>query len=199
MTSLRVETGCWFVEHQNLRLVYQTARDSETALHAARELIDFHIALLGELCELEKLFDLLFQEGTRETEVATVDIEVLPGLELAIVVVLLRHHTEVGANLWAMLVGVFAENGQVAAGALRGRGNHAHSGRLACPVWAEQAERLALLDLEVDAVDGHEVVVFLGEPARDNHRGFGLFSQLLAFVVESLNLWPSRAAFQDNP
>ena len=114
-------------------------------------------------------------------------------------VVLLVHHTEVGANLWAVLVRVFAENGQLAAGASRGRGNHAHRCRLAGPIWAEQAERLALLDLKVDAVDGNEVVVFLGEPARDNHRGFGLFGQLLAFVVESLNLWPSRAAFQNNP
>jgi hypothetical protein len=60
-------------------------------------------------------------------------------------------------------VGVQAEDGQVTRRALRHRTDHAHRRGLARAVRAEETERLAGRDLEVDAVDGGEVAEALGE------------------------------------
>ena len=53
---------------------------------------------------------------------------------------------------------------QRAAGDRRDGADHPHRRRLACAVGAEEAERLALLDLDVDALDRLELAVGLAQP-----------------------------------
>ena len=48
---------------------------------------------------------------------------------------------------------------------------HEDGRRLACPVLAQQAEDLAPPQLQVEAVDGGQVAVVLGQPAGDDGRG----------------------------
>ena len=110
VTGLRVEAGGWLVEHQNLGLVDEAAGDGQAPLHAARELFGLVVALLLQLREVEQFFDLGLQKLAAQAKVAAVNHEVLPHLEFAVEVVLLRHNSEVRANLWAALVGVFAQN-----------------------------------------------------------------------------------------
>ena len=62
---------------------------------------------------------------------------------------------------------VHAEHAQRAAGDRRDAGDHAHGGGLAGAVGAEDAERLAPVQVEVDAVDrgeGRAVALLRGEP-----------------------------------
>ena len=126
----------------------------------------FAFARSDELRELEQLVGALGDLPVRHAEVAAVDDEVVADSQLHVEVVLLRDDAELSADLGAALVGIQAEHLEVAAGAGRHGADHPHRGRLARAVGSEQAERFALGDLERDAVDGDELLVLLGEVAK---------------------------------
>ena len=170
VARLRVEAGGRLVEQQDAGVVHERARDREAALHAAGQVVDLGLRALGQLGELEQLVGALADVGARQAEVAPVDEQVLADLELHVEVVGLRHDAELGADLGAVLVRVQVQDGQVAAGARRDRAHHPHRGRLAGAVGPEQPERLTGRDLEVDAVDGGDLFVGLGEGGRRDHR-----------------------------
>ena len=111
-----------------------------------------------------------------QAEVPAVDVEVLARVELAVEVVLLRDDAQARADLGAVLVGVEAQDREVALRARRDGADHLHRGRLARAVRAEQAEGLAGRDLEREPVDGQEVglaldLVGLHEVLRVDHGG----------------------------
>ena len=92
--GLRVEPGRRLVEQQHLGPVDQRAGDGQPALHAAGEVLDLGLRLLGELHELEQLVDALAHLGARDPEVAAVDVEVVAHVELGVEGVLLRAHPD---------------------------------------------------------------------------------------------------------
>ena len=79
----------------------------------------------------------------------------------------------------------------------RGQGrdavDHAHGRRLAGAVRAEEAEALALEDLEVDAVHGDEVAVLLGQLDGRDERGHGGTFHILASRAWN-RVWLRRAS-----
>ena len=58
--------------------------------------------------------------------------------------------------------------------------DHPDGRRLAGPVRAEEAEALALADVEVDPVHGREVAVLLGQAAGGNERRHGAYDTMIA-------------------
>ena len=68
---------------------------------------------------------------------------------------------------------VEAEDPQLAGGGRRGAADHPHRRRLAGAVGSEEAERLAAVDLDVDAVDGGEVAEALDQAACFDQRSGG--------------------------
>src|SRR5690606_37423857 len=67
------------------------------------------------------------------------------------------------ANVPSLGGGIHAEDGELAVGDGADRGDHPHGRRLPGAVGAEEPERLALADVEVDRVDGGERPEGLGE------------------------------------
>ena len=61
-------------------------------------------------------------------------------------------------------------------------GDHPQDGRLAASRWPEQREELALVDLQVDVVDGHHFAEALAQP--DELDGWGCTTR---FVVSGAN------------
>ena len=95
--------------------------------------------------------------GPLESEVAPVDVQVLPHRQLAVEGVVLRHDAEPRAYRGTVRPRVHPEHAQRPAGARRGRRDHAHRRRLARAVRAEEPERLPATQLEPDPVDGTEL------------------------------------------
>jgi hypothetical protein len=84
--------------------------------------------------------------------------------------VLLRDRAEARPDVRAVGGGIEAQDPELAAGHGGDARDHPHRRRLARAVRAEEPERLARLDPEVDAVDRDEVVEPLQEPAPLDHR-----------------------------
>ena len=156
VASLRVEAGGGLVEQQQLGLVDEGARHDEPPLHAARQRVDAVVATVAQLHERQQLVGALTNDRAGEVEVSPVDEEVVPNGQLGVEVVLLGRDTDARADAGTVDRGVHPEHAQLAAGDGRYTPDHAHGGALARPVRPEEAERLARLDVELDAVDRHE-------------------------------------------
>ena len=165
VTRLRVEAGRRLVEEQHLGLVDERARDRQPALHAARERLDLVVRALRELDEVEELVGARAEVLPGQPEVAAVDDDVLADGQLHVERVLLRHDAEPRADLRAVAGGIDVEHAQRPLRDGRDAPDHAHRRRLARAVRAEEAERLAALQVEVDRVDGDEVAEALHEIA----------------------------------
>jgi hypothetical protein len=124
--------------------------------------------------EVEQLFGAVSQLGSRETEVATVDDEVVPDRQLEVEGVVLGDHAEAAADRRSVACGVETEHPQLARRHGRDAADHAHGRCLAGAVGTEEAEELAPRHREVDGVDRDEVVEPLRERAAGDD-GFGRF------------------------
>jgi hypothetical protein len=122
--------------------------------------------------------------GHRHAEVAAVDHQVVPHRELGVEVVLLRDDAQPRADRRPVAARVHAQHPQLAVGDRGDAGDHAHGRRLAGAVGAEEAERLAGLDLEVDAVDRDVLAEALGERLGLDERLVGLARLARSIGVE---------------
>ena len=100
-----------------------------------------------------------------QVEVATVDEQVLLHRELGVEVVLLGDHAEPGADRRPVDRRVELEHAERPGGDRGHRADHPHRRALTGTIRTEEPKRLPLADLEVDGVDGDEVVETLGELA----------------------------------
>ena len=173
VAGLRVETGGRLVEEQQLGVVDQRAGDRHPPLHPARQRVDLARGPFRELHEVEQLGRAALALGPREVEVAAVDDQVLGDGQLVVELVGLRHDAEAGPDLAAVRGGLEAEHPQRPGGRRRRAADHPHRRGLAGPVRPEEPERLAAVDLDVDAVDRREVAEPLDELARLDQRFAG--------------------------
>src|SRR5439155_4615369 len=143
---------------------------------------------LGKLHEVEQLNRLLPDCAARQAEVAPVDHEVLAHRELVVERVRLRHDAEPSADLRTVAYRVEVEDAKRARGRRRYAADHAHRRALAGAVRAEEAERLAALHVEVDAVDRGETAELLDEPAGMNQRRACAHARTLLRLVTASTL-----------
>ena len=133
----------------------------------------------------------LADHGAGEPEVPAVDEQVLAHGQLEVERVLLRDRAEAGPDLGTVGRRVHAEHPQLAAGHRRDARDHPHRRGLARAVRPEEAERLARLDPEVDAVDRDEVAEALGQARAPRSSGCVVTRSTLP-TVRTLRVCPSR-------
>ena len=118
----------------------------------------------SESCANSRSSTALVAAPPRDVEVAGVDHEVLPERQLLVQAVLLGDHPQPGADAGALRGGIETEEPQRAPTERRDAAHHPHRRGLPGSVRPEEPERLALEDLEVDAVDGREGAEALRQP-----------------------------------
>ena len=170
VAGLRVETGGRLVEQQQFGLVDQRPGDRDAPLHATGQRLDLAVGTVGELHELEQLVRAPLAFGARDVEVAAVQDHVVGDRQLLVELVHLRHHAHPGPDLLAVLGRVESEDPKRALGDRGHASDHPHRRRLAGTVRAEEAERLAAPNLDVDPVDGHELTEALHQLLRADQR-----------------------------
>ena len=116
--------------------------------------------------------------GPAQAEVAGVDEQVLEHGEVLVEVVLLGDDPDPRAHLPGLAVGVQLQHVKLAGGPPQPAEEHLHGGGLAGAVGAQEAEALAVLDLEVDAVHGAAIGKGLDEAAGLGSEGQGCYSKL---------------------
>ena len=165
VSCLGVEPGRRLVEQQDVRIADEGTGDREPPLHSAGERLDARLRALVQLDELEQLVYPLPELAAGDAEVPPVDRHVLTHRQLEVERVLLRDDAEPRADLGPVLLGIETENAERPARRWGDAADHAHRRALARAVRPEEAERLALLHVKVDPVDGDEVVEALHQTA----------------------------------
>ena len=120
--------------------------------------------------EVDQLVGTPAEVGTRQAEVATVDDDVLADRQLHVERVLLRHDAQSSADVGAIRDRVKAENAQRPARRRRNAPDHPHGRCLAGAVRPEETESFPAFDVEVDAVDRHELAETLHQSAGMHER-----------------------------
>jgi hypothetical protein len=145
------------VEQQEAGAVEQTQAQVEPALHAAGEALDPVTRPIGEADPGQALIDPLPQLAAGEPVQRAPERQVVAGGQVLVDRDLLRHHPEVALDRRRLEPDVAAVHQDPAAVGLENPRDHAQRRGLAGAVGAEQAEDLAVPDLEGDVVDGNQV------------------------------------------
>jgi len=151
---LRVERGEGLVEQQEPRRGRQRARQRDPLLLAAGELGGVLVAVRGQTHQLEQLVDALDDLAARRARVLETVGDVPGGGQVREERVGLKDDADVAAVLLDAARGLDVEPG-----------DRPEQGGLAAPGRAEEANELALDDLERDVVEGGEGAELLAEAA----------------------------------
>ena len=164
VAALRVHGHSGLVEEDELRLVGDAAGDVEAAQQSTRELAGTKADEFLKFHELDRLV----HERATAGAVAHVEraevVDVLTHGELVDDRDLLRHDADPALEVVARGRHGLAEQADAAA-VVGEQGEHAVDARgLARAVGAQQAEDLALVDVQVEVVEGEQLVVAFDEP-----------------------------------
>ena len=141
----------------------EAPRDLQAALHPARERHHEARSPLPQPDHLHHLAHALGHGAARHPVQLGVQAQVLLGRQIPVERRVLEHQPDVAPHLVAFTLDIVASHAGGAAGRVHERAEHADRRRLARPVGAEEAERLAGRDREVDAAHRFDLAVALDE------------------------------------
>jgi len=168
--GLRVQAHGRLVEEQHMRGVQQAPGDLQTALHAAGVGADQAFAPVPQAHHLQHLTYPRRDRRLRHAVQVGVEAQVLLGREVAVQRGVLEHQPDVAPHRVPLGGHVVPGHDGPPRRRPDQRAQDADRGGLARAIRAEETERLAARDLEVDAPDGLDLAVSLGQLA-DRDRG----------------------------
>src|SRR5436190_1546846 len=152
IAALGVESQRRLVEEQDPGGVQEPARDLEAPSHPARERLHEVVPAIPQLEQLEQRLPALPADSARHVVQHTVNVEVLPGGQLAVETGILKDDAESLANFGRILDGIqTVELERAARRAEHGR-QHLDGRRLPGAVGPEERERLAPAHVEGDVI-----------------------------------------------
>ena len=170
VARLRVEPDGRLVEEEHLGVVQQPAGDLQPALHAAGEGAHERMAPVGQPDDVEHVLDALLADAARDVVEHGVELQVLIGREPVVERGVLEDHADRLPHAGRLGGDVVAGQLGPAAGRPEQGREHVDGRALAGAVRAEEAEDLALVDLEIDGIDGPEGAEVLAEFRHHDHR-----------------------------
>ena len=171
VSRLWVKTRGRLIQHQDAWRIDQRTRNRESSLHAAGERLHLILCAIGQLEEFKQLIGAFGNLLVRQTEEATEDEKVLAHGQLLVKGLLLMHHTDLAADARAISVWVAPQDAECPRGARRDARDHAHRRRLPRPIRAEEAEELAVTDVEINGVHRRPLPEGLCQTSGADQRG----------------------------
>ena len=153
-TPLRIDPRGWLVQEKHLWPVDQRPPYEQTLLHATRKLVDEVACAVLQADQVEDAVGFVAGHAAAQPEVSAVVVQVLPAGQTPVKRVVLGHHADHSLDLNGVIPNVEPGDYRCAAGGDNPRREHADGCCLACPVWPQQPEELAVPYLEVKPVDG---------------------------------------------
>ena len=173
VARLRVQARGGLVQHQQLRLVDEGARQAQAPFHAARQLARFGFGLVAERTKLQQLRNAFADHGIGDAEVAAKHQQVFFCREVRVQRVHLRDHAQAGLDgqgvsrhLQTVEITDFTAIG------LRQAQAHAQRGGFARTVGADHAQAFTGLDVERQVVDHRGVAIAFDQVFDREQRGF---------------------------
>ena len=166
----RIDAARGLVEEDDARLVNQGNRERELLSPPQRKAAHGDVGDLREAESREHLLGALTNLVAGQPVDAAVQADVLTGRQVLVEREALAHVPDAALHGLALRCQVVAGDAGGAARRLQQADQHANGSRLACTVRAEEAEDLAGLHLERDAIDCREVTEAARQLVRVNGR-----------------------------
>src|SRR5215212_9897376 len=163
--ELEVEGPEWLVEEQHLGPVDERPGECDPLLLAAREHVRLALLETGELHHFAGVYDPPPQLFSLHAGAAQPEGHVVEDVEVGEDGVRLEHGVD-GPPVWGDAAHRVPGDGDPTLRGLFETGDHAQRRGLAAPARAEQREELALVDVEREVVDRHELSEALGDPGQ---------------------------------
>ena len=170
----RVQAAGRLVQQQHLRIVQQHAGQAEPLGHAAGEAGDEGVALVAQVDQVEHVVADLAALRPLDAIGGGEELQVLDHLHVVVDAEEVGHVADQAADFLGMGVDRVAADAGLAPGGLQERGQDPHGGRLARAVGADEAEQVALGQLEGEVIDGVQLAVDFGEVLGLDHGWKGL-------------------------
>ena len=139
---------------------------AEPLLHAPRKAVDERLPLAGQIQQIEHVADDLLPPAAGNLVGHGEKVQELPDLHAVVDAEVVGHVADAAAHAQRIAADAMPVDHAVAAGGLQQRGQEADRGALARPVGTDEAEHLARLDLQGQAIDRQQVAVAFGEIGR---------------------------------
>ena len=165
----RIDAGGGLVEDQDFRRVHDGDSQRQALADAERQIQRALVEISAQSEAADQIGDARLRRAGRQMEQMRVQIEVLSHRQLGVERERLRHVADARPRLHVAGIDRLAEQQRLAVGGGQQAGQHFHGRRLAAAVGAEEAEDLAALDGEADAVDGGEVAEADSQVVGDDH------------------------------
>src|SRR6266550_3174818 len=178
-----VDASGGFVEEKKRGLVQHGAAEGEALLPATGKLRSQAIQIGCEAVELDNFVDAALQARGLQAVDTAVELQVFRDGQIVVETEILRHVTDVLADVFGIGADVEAFNEGGAAAERQESGEHFDDGGFAATVGAEETEDLAFFDAEADVVDGGEIA----ETAHKILRGDSGFGGIFPDVGHRLN------------
>ena len=159
VAGLGVQTRGGLVQHQQSRVTDQSARQTQAALHAPRQLARFGIGLVRQGRKFQKLWNARTDGGIGQTKVASKHQQVFGAGEVGVQGVELADHAQAGFDRQVVGGHVHAKGLNVAAVGGGQPQAHAQGGGFAGAVGPDHAQAFACRDGERHPVHGMVVAV----------------------------------------
>ena len=156
--ALRVDADRGLVQVEHARLVQQGHADVDAPLHAAGVLVHAVLLAVDQADELQHLVDALLELRAGKPVHAAPEQQVLAGGHVRVQGDVLRHDADDRLDRLGVRHDRVPVHEGVAPGWAQQAGEHGDGGGLAGAVGAEQAEDLALVDVEAHLVDGQHAL-----------------------------------------
>jgi len=184
------------VEEENLRFVDEPAGDFEPAPHAAGKHFNRFIGPLFEVHRLEKSLDGSLPFFTRNAVKLGEDAHIFDGAQVEVGGHRLRNDADRAAHVVLRAHNVEAVDASRAGSGRHERGQHPDERGFSRAVWAQQAENFAVLDGEIEPVDGNEIAEAFGQVLNfDVEHGRGVFIRGVTRICADFQWGGSTAVF----
>ena len=167
----RIDADRRLIQNQHLRIVHDRLGEPHPLPVALRELRQDHVAILLQGADLDHLVDPPGGRPLVEPPQPARESQVRMGGHVVVERDDLREVADVAAALQRIARHVVLGDEHVTARGHQVAGHHLHGGGLAGAVGSQEADDLALLDVEGDVVDGQPLPVVLGEILYAYHLG----------------------------
>ena len=167
----RIETGGRLVQQQNGRVMKQTLREFQPALHSAGKSLDLFLGTVGEADAREHFRNTRLQRCAVQAIHVPDEHQVLFRCELDVDALLLEDDADLAANFAGFFGDIVSHDERAAAG-----GNHqcredAKGRSLAASVGAEQSKDLRRANLKRNACQRCALAVLMAQVLQLNDRG----------------------------
>ncbi len=161
--GLRVQPGGGLVQQQQFGVIDQCSGQTQTPLHAARQLARPGVGLVRQRRKLQQGWDARTDLCVFHAEIAAVHQQVFRAGEVGVQRVHLAHHAKLCLDGQRVLRHLQPQRGNAATGGHHLAQAHADGGGLARAIGANHAQALACGNFKRQVVDDGGIAVTLGE------------------------------------